>query len=184
MAQIIVALGATSPGDMISIKDPLTDAHEMEAFRAALWEISDQNTVKRKVNTQTAVSRLRRFSDEHLSSVSGPVMLKHPLAALFISELSEVFDIKLVNILRPLPEIEKSRVRRGWAAVFGQAGARVVYSEIAAGVASCQAPALWVRYEDLISNPYNVVSKVAEFTQLQSSSDAMRKAISLVRTAP
>lgn len=184
MAQIIVALGATSPGEMISIKDPMTDAYEMKAFRAALWEISDQNSVKRKVDTQTAISRLRGFSDEYLASETGPIMLKHPLAALFIPELSEVFDLKLVNVLRPLPEIEKSRARRGWAALFGQAGARVVYSEIAAGVASCQAPALWVRYEDLISNPYNVVSKVAEFTQLQSSSEAMRKAISLVRTAP
>ena len=61
-----------------------------------------------------------RSSDSYDLRFPKPIFLKFPLSALVIPQICEVFDTKLVYVMRPLEDIERTRLRRNWLPYLAQ----------------------------------------------------------------
>jgi len=180
-AQVVAALGAETPGPMFQTADPRTEANEMMAFRDLLLSMATESSVTRHASKHQALEQIRQFEAEHLDGTSGPIMLKHPLSALFIDELSEVFDIKILAVMRDFAAIERTRARRNWAAQFGQQGAHKIYLSLINAISETAAPAKWFKYSDLISNPIKQVTEIADFIDIKSTPSQLAAAVAVVR---
>jgi hypothetical protein len=166
---------------MFHTRDERTTTYEMAAFRNVLMGLSDELSVKRTATRDEALSALKRFDHDYLSTEKGPILLKHPLSALFIPELEQVFDMKIVTVMRSFHAIEATRQRRNWKPAFGQAGAQRIYLALNNALAECQSPMYWFKYQDLISNPYRQVVDIANFLGYGRDKASLEKAISRVR---
>jgi hypothetical protein len=107
-------------------------------------------------------------------------MLKHGLAALFLPELCEVFDVRLVGVLRPLADIEATRLRRKWWPSFGEAGARVIYRALFDHIVNATTPYHLVRYQSLMSEPQGELSQLLNFCGYAPEPEALAQALAFV----
>lgn len=180
-AQVVAALGAANPGPMFKTSDPRTETNEMAAFRELLLSMASEATVSRHVSKQAALAAFRQFDADHFSGITVPIMLKHPLSALFIEELNEVFDIKILAVMRDFAAIERTRARRQWAAQYGEQGAQKIYLNLMNAAALVDAPSKWFRYSDLTSNPIKQVTEIADFIDVDSSPKQLAAAVAVVR---
>lgn len=180
-AQVIEALGAQLVGDMFQTVDERTETYEMAAFRLLLLRLADEATISRKVDRAQAIAAFSEFADTHLARVTGPVLLKHPLSALFIAELEEVFELQIVTVIRSFDDIERTRIRRGWRPHFGRAGAEKIYLLLSDALSTCKSPTYWFKYQDLVENPYKQVVDIAGFLGYGTDTKSLEQAISRVR---
>jgi len=170
VAGLLARAGLQAPGPYVKVNDPRTsDTYEMKAFQAVLRTLASEQTLTRLADAKGSMATLRRFRDGLLrSSVdtvssSPPVMLKHGLAALFLSELAELFDLRIVSVLRPLSDIENTRRRRKWKPSFGRMGAEVIYRATFDHLINSKTPFYMVRYEQLVSHPEAEMNGLFEF---------------------
>jgi hypothetical protein len=56
------------------------------------------------------------------------VVLKHPIAALALTDILSVCSPEVLVVSRPLAQIEQSRLRRKWHPIYGAEGANKLYS--------------------------------------------------------
>lgn len=56
------------------------------------------------------------------------IVLKHPLQTFILSYLHQRLQPKYLFLTRPTAEIERTRMRRQWASVYGAYGAKNIYS--------------------------------------------------------
>lgn len=180
-AQVAEALGAKLVGAMFNTVDERTKTFEMAEFRKLMLTLADEAAVKRTASRGEAITALRQFDQDFLANEHGPILLKHPLSAFFIPELEEVFDVKIVTVMRPFADIEATRVRRRWRDQFGARGAKAIYSQLNDSLANCKSPTLWFKYQDLIDNPFQEVVKIANFLGFGTDSASLERAISRVR---
>jgi hypothetical protein len=96
-------------------------------------------------------------------------MLKHPTSAFFLDELSEIFDIKLLIVLRNFVDIEATRNRRGWPSCFGIEGASVIYNKIFYFLINNPIKFHLIRYADLIVNPIQALNEISSFLDIAFS---------------
>lgn len=95
------------------------------------------------------------------SSIQGkPLVFKRATTAVFLKEIDLVFKPKFVFVYRDLAEIERTKVRRGWAECHGQWGAKIINSHMRAFAASSHEP-FTVHFEDVLSNPRLVAEAMA-----------------------
>ena len=170
VAGLLARAGLQAPGPYVKVNDPRTrDTYEMKAFQAVLRTLASEQTLTRLADAKGSMATLRRFRDGLLrssidtASSSPPVMLKHGLAALFLNELAELFDVRIVSVLRPLSDIENTRRRRKWKPTFGRAGAEVIYSAVFHHLINSKTPFYMVRYEQLVSHPEAELNGLFEF---------------------
>jgi hypothetical protein len=76
------------------------------------------------------------------------ITLKHPLLAFHINSLARVPNVKFVVVMRDLEDIEKTRQRRKWAPVYGQAGAVQIYNKIFSAMLSARKSFFCVHYDE------------------------------------
>lgn len=188
-AGVLAALGLPAPGPYVGIADPRTpNTHEMKAFQQLLQSLVSEQTLERLVPSAEMVRALTRFRDQTLPEAlaqqgmdSGrPVMLKHALAAFVLPEISQVFEVRLVVVTRPLAQIESTRLRRRWPAQYGQMGASQVYGNVFGYVVNSDLPYQIVRYPELLSHPQAVIDALVEFVGEPVGADQMCKAIELI----
>ena len=110
-----------------------------------------------------------------------PIFLKYPLSAFVIPQICEVFDTKLIYVMRPLEDIEQTRLRRNWEPYYGAEGATLIYDEMSAALKQHPYPTISIDYKDLLASPMVHASNIARFVELDLSPAELRHAIDFVR---
>lgn len=178
-------LGARGLPPYFYTDDPRTpNSFESEAFRQVIGELVDESTLRMRVDWSLAQARLSDFRarlEKELAGSAAPFFLKYPLSAMLLPEICQVFSTRLVYVLRPLPEIEATRQRRGWAAQFGAAGASVLYPRMFETLIDQQFPTLIVRYSELLVEPARHAAMLAEFCGLPADDGRLAAAAAVVR---
>ena len=109
-----------------------------------------------------------------------PIFLKYPLSAFLIPEICEVFDTRLVYVMRPLEDIERTRLRRNWEPYYGAEGAALIYEQMSAALKNFY-PTINIHYQDLLASPMVNAANLARFVGLDLSSTELQHAVDFVR---
>lgn len=191
VAGLLAKAGLEAPGPYVSVNDPKTpETFEMRAFQRVLKELASEETLELRVTPEVATERLRQFRDEVLKPAlgvaheTGTVLLKHGLATLFLKQLSQLFDLRIVGVLRPLEAIESTRKRRGWPASFGSKGASIIYKKLFDHLVNTRSPFHLVRYDEFFSAPEEEFRKIASFCNISPSTLEKEKALAFIERRP
>lgn len=149
--------GWTCPPHQMT-NDPLTpDSHESKAFRDALCHCIDELTLEPRapIDQFTYFFRPWIAQQRQQAAAAGQsaVVLKHPLAAFALPQILACCEPSFLVILRPLPEIEASRVRRRWHPVYGQSGAQKIYSAAFSGLIRLGRSFQAISYPQFVAHP-------------------------------
>jgi len=110
------------------------DTYESVMFRKMLRDTIQEETLEFKMNTNLLKDQMASWLIEEMKKAKrhghNLFALKHPLTALVLSEICELVDPVFVVVTRPLANIENTRVRRNWSAIYGRVGAEVIYKNI------------------------------------------------------
>lgn len=189
-AGFLTKAGLTAPGPYFAVNDPRTpETFEMQAFRQVLNSIASETTLKRTQSRENVLRVLKDFAEGPLKQAREaanlqshqPVLLKHALPALFLPELAEVFDLKVVGVLRPLGEIEATRKRRRWGPMYGKEGAALIYGQMFQHLIETQVPFRLVRYSELLEKPSTVLGELAAFCDLTMDDKARTEAMAFMK---
>ncbi len=184
VAGLLANAGLQAPGPYVTVKDPRTPlTYEMKAFQRVLRSLASEKTLQKSCNDEQALAALKQFRDEVLLPVLDhrkggvPVMLKHGLAALFIPQLRELFDLRLVGVLRPFDAIETTRLRRGWHAGMGRKGALAIYRAMFGELVGGSVPFHILRYSDLMNTPETQADRLLAFCGIHPTSEQRAAAL-------
>ncbi len=186
MAGFLAKAGVFAPGPYLKVNDPRTpDTFEMIAFRSVLMQLASEETLKRTASPEQILIALRAFRDGPLAAAKQaagcpeiqPVILKHGLSILLLPELCQVFDVRIVCVLRPSADIEATRQRRRWAPVYGVLGARVLYSMLFDFIVNSDTPFCMIRYKQLLQNPALIYNGLAQFIGIPQHPDRRQAAV-------
>ena len=188
VAGMLDKLGVDGMGPFFQTNDARTkNSFESLAFRAVIDQLADEKTLELKVERPKAVKILKAFR-EKLEADGGAeknaekvIFLKYPLSALLIPQIARVFDTRLIYVLRPLKDIEATRVRRGWASHLGAAGAQVLYSKMFQVLVDLPIPTLVVRYPELLATRRRHAKQIATFCGLEVEKESIDAAAESVR---
>jgi len=178
--------------------DPRTpDSYELTPFRDIVLQFVDEANVALKgaapAEIQSALQTLRLAIERQ---AFGPydlrrhlrrppwVALKHPLAAFLIPQICQVFETKAIHVMRPLEQIEQTRLRRGWPANYGAAGAEIIYQRLDEAWELAACPAIKVEYAALVASPLAHARRIARLVGLTPSMAQMQQAVSFVKPRP
>jgi len=190
VAGLAVQLGAVAfdPVFHFRTNDPRTpDSYEFLPFRSIVREHADETTISLKPAAPGAAqSRLRflkrrieaqQFGDYDIGC-SAPIVFKYPLAALLIPEICEVFETKLIHVMRPPEQIEQTRLRRRWPPHYGAAGAAVIYRRMAEIIGGH--PTLTIAYPELLASPLEHASRLGQFAGLEPTLVQLQQAAGFI----
>ena len=189
LAGALTRLGVQAPGPFFQTADPRTpNSFEMVGFRNLILQLADEASLQRRCDPSVALQAIRHFHRQLIQAPqldpSRPLLLKLPLSALFLAELSQVFELRLPICLRSLTAIEATRQRRGWPAHLGALGAQPLYGAIFTHVVNGDTPAQLVRFDALRQQPGQTLADVIRFCRLEPSADQLEAAVRSIQPAP
>ena len=138
VAGLLERLGAIGFGPYaITIDERTANSYELNAFRDSVQAFASEQTLSLKPGIDVT-AELRKFHDRIVNQELGPyddksgrpIFLKYPLSALVIPQICQVFETRLIYVLRPPRDIEATRMRRMWSQQFGAKGSEVIYSRM------------------------------------------------------
>jgi hypothetical protein len=163
------------------------NTYESILFRNILLDLASEKELKKikdKNYIESKLNNLKVLINEHDLFVKDSekiLFLKHPLACLFILELASIFDIHLIYVLRPMRNIEKTRIRRKWKPEFGLKGAQIIYSHMFNILINHNLPTLMIKYDNLLKNPSSVIKQLIKFTSSSPSEKSIQQAIDYIK---
>ena len=83
--------------------------------------------------------------------------------------------------MRPLEDIEQTRLRRNWEPYYGAEGAALIYNEMSAALKHHPYPTMTIDYRDLLASPTVHASNIARFAGLDLSAAELQHAVDFVR---
>lgn len=190
VAGVVMRLGGKGYGPFFRTSDERTpNSFELAPFRDTILSLASEETLALKPGAEKlAAASLEAFKDRLMRGEFGaynpdaPIVLKCPLSALLIPEICAAFDTRLIYVVRPIQEIENSRIRRQWTPQLGAAGANLIYTRMFGLYIDHTFPTLFLRYRELLANASFEIDRIAAFCELRPH-DAMREvARDLVRT--
>ncbi len=188
VAGMLDTLGINGIGPFFQTNDERTkNSFESLAFRAVIDQLADEQTLELKAERPKALKLLKAFREKlEADGIAGKkpetvIFLKYPLSALLIPQIARVFDTRLIYVLRPLKDIEATRVRRGWAPYLGAAGAQVLYSKMFQVLVDLPVPTLVVRYPELLATRRRHAKQLAAFCGLDVDKERIDAAAQSVR---
>ncbi len=183
-------MGVFAPGSFYEIADEKTpDTFEMELFRKLMRGLVSEKEMQVKQSGEEINQILLKFRDQVLPLAldkltpgqNRTVLLKHPLAAFILTELSQLFSLKLIVVTRPLQEIEQTRLRRGWNKNYGAHGAQKIYNNIFSTLMDSKIQYSLVAYDELLARPEKIFTQLSSFLDLSPSPQQRNNAINSVR---
>ncbi len=128
-------LGADACPPHFQSNDPRTpNTYEPARLRAILLEAVNQDTLEARAEGRAFAAAFADWFEPERDwarrAGHGHIVLKHPLTAFFLPEIREICRPRFVVVTRAPARIEATRARRNWPAVFGAAGAQVIYRRI------------------------------------------------------
>jgi hypothetical protein len=140
----------------------------------------DTMSLKPGISIKAALLEFKDALLKHVpSNEKRLVFLKHPASAPIIPQICEVFDTKLIYLLRSMKDIEVTRQRRKWA-IGAPREARIVYSHMFDHLVNRQSSTAMVRYADLIKSPVLQAKALAAFCDLKCDQRTLEKAASFI----
>lgn len=189
VAGLLARLGATGFGPYHHTRDEHThNTYELIAFKELLQRLASEETlslvpgidVKAALDGFRARIAAQEFGPYDAASAR-PIFLKHTLAALVIPQICEVFETRLIYLIRPLRDIEATHRRRQWSGPFGAKAAQVIYSRMFSVLINEAFPTMLVRYSDLATTPLEHARRLADFAGLACSADVLQEAAGFIR---
>jgi hypothetical protein len=189
VAGLLAKLGAIGFGPFFETNDKRTgNSYELIAFRNLVQTLASEQNLALNPGIDPKES-LRNFRDRILNQEFGsydentgrPIFLKHPLSALVIPQICEVFDTRLIYVVRSMQDIEATRIRRRWPEHFGIKGAELIYTCMFTALVNYEFPTTILRYPELLALPMEHVRRLMDFTGLTSSAGLMQEASEFVR---
>ena len=150
--------------------------------------LSSQETLIAKDGADLfAEVELAKFRDRIIQKLAAlgshrPIFLKHPLSALFLPQICKVFNARLIYVMRPIIEIERTRIRRHWGPNLGAKGAEIIYAHMFRTLVNDAFPTFIVRYTELIAAPFEHVRDLTEFAGLENTEDAIQRAAAFIKS--
>jgi hypothetical protein len=197
VAGLAVQLGAIAfdPVFHFRTNDPRTpDSFEFMPFRTIILEHADEPTLTRRPSAPGAAQARLRFLQQRIEAQqfgaydidrAAWIVFKYPLSALLLQEICEVFETRLVYVMRPPEQIEQTRRRRRWSAPqLGAAGAAVIYRLMADFEQTGAYPTLTIDYAALLASPLEHASRIARFLDLEPAPARLRQAAAFVAPRP
>jgi len=193
VAGLLLRLGAIGFGPYLRTNDPRTpNAYEFLPFREVVRRHVFVETLSYReskpgdieADLQTLRGRIERQEfGPYDPATSPPIVLKSPASAFLLPQICRAFDVKLISVLRPLRQIEQTRLRRGWPAHHGEMGAEVIYRHLSRTLDLQAHPHLRVKYEEVLRSPSEVTQRLAAFAGLPAGPDQIEAAAAFVRRA-
>jgi len=187
VAGMLANMGAIGVGPYQGTNDPRTpNAFESIAFRATVLGLVSETTMLLKPGAaiEAALLQLKSQIAERLpEGEMRPIFLKHPAAAPIIPHICELFDTKLIYVLRATKDIEATRQRRNWPNE-GESITRIIYSHMFDHLVNGRTPTTLVRYRSLIESPARHAKELAAFAGLQCDENALQNAAHFVLSRP
>jgi len=109
------------------------------------------------------------------------IFLKYPVSAFLIPQICEVFDTKLIYVMRSLEDIERTRLRRNWPPYYGAEAATLIYDQMSAVQKNHLYPTMSVDYRDLLASPMDHVSNMARFIGLNLTPQELRHVADFIK---
>jgi hypothetical protein len=190
VAGALVELGVSTFGPHFRTSDPRTpNSFELVAFRELVLRFVDEGKVSfdavRSAELVAALTEFRGALDAGKFGdwPEGPrrLVLKLPAAGLCLPQIAHVFDTTAIVVHRPLAEIEASRVRRGWSANLGAAGARAIYSKLFSDLTQLGLSNLGLSYRDITAEPERSMRRVIDFCGLEDLAGNLPRACAFIR---
>jgi hypothetical protein len=98
-----------------------------------------------------------------------------------LPQICAVFDTLLVYVMRPLEDIERTRIRRKWLATEGRTGAEIIYQAMDNFKRLQSHPILTVNYADLLAAPADRAREISRFAGLEPDPVSFKEAIAFVQ---
>lgn len=183
------AAGIDTPGPWHVTDDEKTpETFEWTEYRELLSGFISHSNLKRIASKESVIQNLTAFKEKHYEHFSNikensesPVLLKHALSIPFIPEISKVFEIKIIIVLRSLADIEATRLRRKWSAIHGESGAKYLYGLLFGHVTNNDIPVELIRYNDVLHDPQKALSRLLHFCEFPEEFANLPIAIASVR---
>jgi hypothetical protein len=162
------------------------NSYESMAFRNVITRLADEKNVRIRDGADLiADAELRKFRDRFMigagvARARRPIFLKHPLSALLLPQICKLFDTRLVYVVRPIADIEATRVRRKWGPQLGAEGAKIIYPHMFQTFVEYAFPTLIIRYTELLAYPEQHARTLSEFAGLTASEATIRDAAGFV----
>lgn len=168
--------------------DPKTPStFESEDFRQMLLATIGELTLEYKVDTKIFRHAFKPWLNKKLLEAKElgfrTVALKHPLSAFLLHEIDAVCDPIYVVVTRPFAEIEETRKRRGWHAVYGERGASAVYDRIYNFLHQNDKQFISIPYMAFMTS-HEVRSKVLDFCDLDVTDRHAHEAFARILERP
>ncbi len=192
VAGMLDALGVNGLGPYFNTNDVRTPvSYESTAFRNTILALTSENELQVTANRDQALAALRALRQRVIDGEFGPydaknpapIFLKLPLSALLLSVICQVFDTQLLYVLRPMKDIEATRVRRQWPEHFGAKGAQIIYAQMFKTLVNRRYPTQLLRYPELVSRPRQHARLLARIAGIDATAEQLEKAASFVRRA-
>lgn len=174
LVRALAKAGLQVPGPLVQADpaDAPSPAPVMQtrAFDQTLRALMGPNSgrLQRTVGGRQSRATLAAFRDQLVAAVrrrgslpQAPLLLHHPLAAWFLDDLGALFDLRLVTVLRPLPEIETVRAQAQWPAEFGQAAASDIYTLVMQHLIASRTPFQLLRHAQLAAGSQALLADLA-----------------------
>jgi len=191
VAGMVARLGAQGFGPYLRTPDERTPvSYEFIHFRATILRYASEDTLTaRPGGPEAALDGMRDFHRRIELQEFGPydprgpapIFFKYPLSALLLSQICAVFDTLLIYVMRPLEDIERTRLRRKWRASEGRAGAEIIYQAMDDFKLLQSHSILTVNYADLLAVPADCATEISRFAALVPDPVSFKEAIAFVQ---
>lgn len=191
VAGMVARLGAQGFGPYLQTPDERTPvSYEFIHFRATILRYASEETLAaRPGGAEAALDGMRdlhrRIELQKFGPYNprgpAPVFFKYPLSALLLPQICAIFDTLLIYVMRPLEDIERTRLRRKWRASEGRAGAEIIYQAMDDFKRLQSHSILTVNYADLLAAPADRASEISRFAGLEPDPVSFREAIAFVQ---
>ena len=190
VAGLLDHMGVPGLSPYVMTNDPRTpNSYESVAFADVVIPCINLPTLSVRPcapdTVRSALKNLRRLIEEQEFGPGGrcsskPIFLKNPVSGLLIPQICEVFDTKLIYVMRPLEDIERTRIRRQWLPYHGAAGAKVIYQHMADVQKHHSYPTLAIDYNKLLAAPAVHVRDIARFAGYDLSPAKFERAVGFI----
>ena len=181
----LARMGCYSCPPHFQTNDPRTpDSHESLALRNECVKVVSEQSLQLigdvEAFSQWLSGWLQEQSESAKQTQCSHIVLKHPLLSFLIEPVAQVCSPKWVLVTRPLEDIERTRARRGWGAVHGEAGARTVYSAAFSSLMSGQKSFHAVAFDEFRQNA-KARSDLVRYLEIESDQAGLADAEAWLR---
>jgi len=183
VAGLLLDLGVMGIGPHYPTYDPKTpNSYESIPFKNIIEQNVHGPTLTPKPGAHDAVRsglldlRQRIEAQEfgpYDANAPGYVVLKNQASVLFLSQLCEVFDTKLIYVMRPLKDIELTRLRRLWPPLTGAIGATIIYRHMSDALSRYSDRILMLNYGALLESPASRIQDIVRFLGIDPGQQAL-----------